>query len=162
MYKSKEYQDNREKFKTIEADTIVNRIFKDKVIEFSTEFESFDCVYHERRSIIELKNRFFTSEWFDDKYKGEMLLEKGKCDRMLELVNNDERFLGYKACYLFYFKDDVYQYIVLNNINFDDLQVIKINCPTTSFIKDSPTILKECYILPTSLYTSKNFVRRRV
>jgi hypothetical protein len=152
---------NEKKFKDIEKETIMEKILPNYGFIFTDKYDYWDVTIDEIKTLLELKNRYFSSEFFDKRYNGEMLLEVKKCERLIKAVS-EGKYKGYKAVYCFYFNNDVYQYIVLNNIDFSELKKISILCPKDSFNWDSEKIYKECYIIPKSIYNKKNFVRRKL
>jgi hypothetical protein len=155
----KEY--NEKKYKSLELETILYKLFPNYGFELTDTYDFWDVTVSEIKVLCELKNRFFDSKFFDIKYNGEMLLEKDKCERLLKATSSG-KYKGYKAIYCFYFKDDVYEYIVLNKIDFSKLKTIQIKCPKNSFEHDSEYIYKDCYIIPKSVYTKSNHVRRSI
>ena len=161
MSKSQEFILNKDKYKAAELKTLHQIIFPNHKVELSNEFDRYDCAVPELKVLIELKNRDFDSDFFDKNYDGEMLLEKHKCDSMLELIKTD-KFKGYKACYLYYFTDNTYQYVVLNNLDFTRMSVKKMYLPRNSFVKNSGKVLKEVYIIPKRLLNKTNYKRDKI
>lgn len=163
MIKNKEYYDNLKKFKKIEIDTIKNKVFKDKNVIIPTDnFSPFDFIYEDKKCIIELKNRNITSIDFVNKYDGIMMIEKGKVDRLLNLVKNSRKYKGYLACFMLYFTDNVYQYVILNYIDFSKVDLEVQWVPKTQLVSGYDYIKKDVYKLQTSLLNNKNFVRRTI
>ena len=163
MIKSKEYYDNLKKFKKAEIETIKNKIFVDKnIIIPEDNFSPFDFIYEDKKCIVELKNRNFTSEFFDNKYEGEMLLEKQKASRLLNLVKKGGKYEGYLACYMYYFTDNVFQYVILNYIDFNKMNEMGVNTPVNSCEVNAARQTETCYKIPKELLNSKNSVRRKL
>jgi hypothetical protein len=125
-------------------------------------FSPYDVVFPKNRCIIEIKNRRFSSETFDNKYKGEMMIETQKVEKLLNITGRGGKYEGYLACILFYFDDDVFQYIILNRIDFRQLEREERNTPTNSCDVWANRQDEYVYIIPKEILNKNNFVRRKI
>lgn len=163
MYKGAQYYANLKKYKDAEIKTITEKVFVGKNIIIPTDkFSSFDFIYEDKKCIVELKNRNFTSDFFDDKYEGVMMLEKSKSDRLLNLVKKGGEYEGYLVCFMYYFTDDVFQYVILNKLDFDKCNIEETYCPKNSCDEKPKYANKTTYKIQKELLNKNNFVRRKL
>jgi hypothetical protein len=158
MSKSIEFIYNLDKYKDVELNTLRNLLFPNQNIILSDKFDSYDCYIPDKKIIVELKNRDMDIDYFDKHFNGVMLLEKYKCDAMLELLNTP-KFSGYLACYVYVFRDGWCQYIILNRLDFTKINYSEERVPKNSFVKNSPYIKKNVYSILKRYLTPTNHRR---
>jgi hypothetical protein len=160
---NEKFAKNLSKFKSIEKKTITEKLFSgEEIIIPDNKFSPYDLVFPKGKSIIEIKNRRFSSETFDNKYNGEMMIETQKVEKLLNITGRGGKYEGYLACILFYFDDDVFQYIILNRIDFKQLEREQRNTPTNSCDVWANRQDEYVYIIPKEILNKNNFVRRKI
>jgi len=161
---------NIDYFKEKEED-ILNIIFPITNIEldYSTTYQRWDAVHHNKQMVIEIKVRGFNYDFFYSVYNGTFLIEQDKYFALLKRAKE----LNYRPCYVFAYTDykkgkvgwedckiNGWSMIDLSQIDEKDLIKTKRLCPKNSINPNSKKIPKDVFLIEQKSLNTYNHKER--